>query len=110
MGVLLQKRSLRFAVVTLAAFAAYAQETGLDRYVHKADPTYQYKVVNTLKGEGYTEYVVDLTSQTWRTPAERPPILFAGRPAPWRDWVSACFCPARPPEGRFASSKIRSLR
>jgi len=81
MGVLLQKRSLRFAVVTLAAFAAYAQETGLDRYVHKADPTYQYKVVNTLKGEGYTEYVVDLTSQTWRTPAEVDRSV-------WKHWLT----------------------
>ncbi len=42
-------------------------ETALDRYVHKEDPTYRYEVVNTIKGDGYTTYIVDMVSQTWRT-------------------------------------------
>lgn len=42
-------------------------ETSLDRYVAAPDPSYEWKLVNTIEEDGYTTYVIDLTSQTWRT-------------------------------------------
>ncbi len=73
------------AVLTAASVAciAFAQtdKTALDRYVAKADPTYKYELVKTIPGPGYTAYVIDLTSQTWRTAAE------VDRTA-WKHWLT----------------------
>jgi PhoPQ-activated pathogenicity-related protein len=72
----------RYAVFTLLlATCAFAGETALDRYVHQKDPSYQYKVVGAVHVAGYTTYVVELTSQTWRTPAE------LDRPV-WKHWLT----------------------
>lgn len=60
---------------------AFAQQTALDRYVAKPDPTYGWKVVNTLPGNGYTSYVLELTSQSWRSTAE------VDRPV-WKHWLT----------------------
>src|SRR3569832_2570938 len=75
---------LRRAFLALSLFTAvtaYAAETGLDRYVKKPDPTYAYNVVNKVGGEGYTFYAIDLTSQTWRTPAEVARTV-------WKHWLT----------------------
>ena len=77
------------ALVLLLAGASYAgprerslrKQTALDRYVFKADPTYRYTLVHTAKGQGYTAYIVDLTSQQWRTAEE------VDRPV-WRHWLT----------------------
>src|SRR5882757_3600316 len=69
------------ALSLLSAFSAIAAETALDRYVKKPDPTYRYELVNTIPGEGYTTYVVDLTSQTWRSPAEVNRTV-------WKHWLT----------------------
>jgi PhoPQ-activated pathogenicity-related protein len=45
-------------------------ETALDRYVARPDPSYSYKLVRTIKGEGYTSAVLRMTSQTWLTAQE----------------------------------------
>jgi PhoPQ-activated pathogenicity-related protein len=45
-------------------------ETALDRYVHKPDPTYSWKLVKETKGNPATKYVLDLKSQAWRTEAD----------------------------------------
>src|SRR5262245_34938990 len=78
---------LRRHFVAMAALAALcpafapAADTALDRYVKKPDPTYSYKLVNTVRGDGYTSYVVELTSQTWRTAAEvNLPV--------WKHWLT----------------------
>jgi PhoPQ-activated pathogenicity-related protein len=55
--------------------------TGLDKYVRAPDPTYRYELVKTVPGEGYTTYVLDMTSQTWRTAAE------VNRPV-WKHWLT----------------------
>ena len=75
----------RFAFVA-AAFAltiprAAAEETALDRYVAKPDSSYAWELVNTIDGEGYTGYVLDLTSQTWRSEGE------VDRPI-WKHWLT----------------------
>ena len=76
-------RLRRIAAVLLlfAALPLAAAETALDRYVQKPDATYRYELVSTLPGHGYTTYVIDMTSQTWRTPAE------VNRPV-WKHWLT----------------------
>jgi hypothetical protein len=40
--------------------------TPLDDYVNKFDPNYEFKIINyTFKGEGYTLYCLNMTSQKW---------------------------------------------
>ncbi len=69
-------------VVPLAVgSAASVQETALDRYIAKPDASYAWKLVNTIAGEGYKGYVLELTSQTWRTEAE------VDRPV-WKHWLT----------------------
>src|SRR6478672_5225664 len=65
----------------LAALPLCAAETALDRYVKAPDSTYTYRVVNTVHGDGYTLYVVDLTSQTWRKPSEVDRAV-------WKHWLT----------------------
>lgn len=53
-----------------ATAAAGSGLTALDEYVRQADASYRYQVVNTVRGEGYTTYIVEMTSQRWLTEAE----------------------------------------
>ncbi len=62
--------------------------TALDKYVHKPDPTTTYSLANTWSGSldpygvfGYTVYVLELTSQTWRSPADVDPSV-------WKHWLT----------------------
>jgi PhoPQ-activated pathogenicity-related protein len=58
-----------------------AQETALDRYVAAKDPVYGWKLVRNADGEGYRGFVLELTSQTWRSEAE------VDRPV-WKHWLT----------------------
>jgi PhoPQ-activated pathogenicity-related protein len=78
---MLRRRFLQSSVALCALFAASAADTGLDRYVKKADPAYAYNIVNTVHGEGYTSYVVELTSQAWRKPTEVDRTV-------WKHWLT----------------------
>jgi PhoPQ-activated pathogenicity-related protein len=69
------------ATLIVATLPARAAETALDRYVKAPDSTYKYEIANTIKGEGYTLYVVDLTSQTWRKPSEVDRTV-------WKHWLT----------------------
>jgi PhoPQ-activated pathogenicity-related protein len=65
--------SLVVALAFLSASAiliSQAQETALDRYVNSKDPVYGWKLIHTAHGGGYQAFVLELTSQTWRTAAE----------------------------------------
>lgn len=42
-------------------------QTTLDVYAHAPDKAYEYKIVKTQAGEGYTSFLVDLVSQTFLT-------------------------------------------
>jgi PhoPQ-activated pathogenicity-related protein len=84
---------LSWSLIPIALLAAgplglRAEETALDRYVARPDPTYAWQVVRTVSGDGLTQYIVDLTSQTWRTEKD------VDRPV-WRHWLSIVR-PARP--------------
>jgi PhoPQ-activated pathogenicity-related protein len=58
-----------------------AEETALDRYVAARDSVYGWTLVRTSDGDGYRGFVLELTSQTWRTAAE------VDRPV-WKHWLT----------------------
>jgi PhoPQ-activated pathogenicity-related protein len=73
--------SLLTAAPSVPVPPAPDQETALDRYIAKPDSSYSWKLVNTISGEGYKGYVIDLSSQTWRSAAE------VDRPV-WKHWLT----------------------
>jgi PhoPQ-activated pathogenicity-related protein len=79
-------RSFRTLVVCLALVPIWSAEragkvTGLDRYVHAPDANYHYDLVKTVPGPGYTTYVLDMTSQAWRSAAEVDHPI-------WKHWLT----------------------
>src|SRR5208283_2217254 len=70
-------------IVLLAAIAAlsFGQNTPLDRYVAAPDSHYKYELLKTVTGKGYTSYIIDLTSQQWRSASE------VDRPI-WKHWLT----------------------
>src|SRR5215471_17116828 len=64
-----------------AAAAGLAQQTALDRYVAKPDPAYSWKLAGTAQSAGYKSFILELTSQTWRSAAE------VDRPV-WKHWLT----------------------
>jgi len=73
--------SLLTAAPSVPVTPAPEQETALDRYIAKPDSSYSWKLVNTIPGDGYKGYVIDLSSQTWRSAAE------VDRPV-WKHWLT----------------------
>lgn len=66
---------------SLAAFPTFPAETALDRYIARPEPAYGWTLAKTISGEGWAGYVLELTSQTWRTAAE------VDRPQ-WKHWLT----------------------
>jgi len=63
------------------------RNTPLDEYVAREDPTYEWKVVNRVEDDEMTTFVIDMKSQTWRTPDEIDRTV-------WQHWLTV----ARPKE------------
>jgi PhoPQ-activated pathogenicity-related protein len=85
-SVLFSSRSAKTlaAIVAIVAFgiqAIQAGETALDRYVAKPDSSYSWKIDHKMEAHGAGTYIVDLKSQTWRTPKE------VDRPL-WQHWLT----------------------
>ncbi len=57
------------------------EKTALDAYVYKPDPSYKWELVGTYPGDGQTTYVLNMTSQTWRTSAD------VDKPV-WTHWMT----------------------
>jgi PhoPQ-activated pathogenicity-related protein len=77
-------RTAVLAVLTLALLAGpvhAGQDKALERYVQTPDPAYAYRLVNTLEGDGYRAHVLEMTSQSWRTPEEVDRTV-------WKHWVT----------------------
>src|SRR5271169_2702042 len=72
--------SLVFAAMALS-LAAATKDTALDRYVHAPDSSFTFELVNTLSGEGYKAFVIELTSQTWKPPIEADRSV-------WKHWLT----------------------
>ncbi|MBI3839256.1 MAG: PhoPQ-activated pathogenicity-related family protein [Planctomycetia bacterium] len=69
-------------LVCAALFMGAGEErTALDEYVAAPDPNYGYKLVNSVKGDGYTTYILEMTSQAWRSPEEVNRTI-------WKHWLS----------------------
>ena len=77
------KRILLSLLLAAAAFAADhgGRHTALDKFIQAPDPNFKFELVKKIPGDGYTTYVLDLTSQAWRTPAE------TNRPI-WKHWLT----------------------
>jgi PhoPQ-activated pathogenicity-related protein len=61
--------------------APQPRETALDKYIAKTDSVYGWKLVSRLPGDGYQAFVLELTSQTWRTEKD------VDRPV-WKHWLT----------------------
>jgi PhoPQ-activated pathogenicity-related protein len=68
------------ATLASAAGRLRAEETALDRYVRKPDSTYAWKIAHSSSGDGVTQFIVNLTSQTWRSEKD------VDRPV-WQHWL-----------------------
>ena len=81
-GVVALSALLFLSLFLAPAATPYAEQaTALDRYVAKKDPSYSWKLVSTLPGSGFKQYVLDFASQTWRSAAE------VDRPV-WKHWLT----------------------
>jgi PhoPQ-activated pathogenicity-related protein len=88
----MKTRHISFSFLTLVLVFGLAQlalsgepsgvrKTALDEYIARPDATYSWKVVKTVSGSGYTAFVLDLKSQTWRSVPE------VNRPV-WQHWLT----------------------
>jgi PhoPQ-activated pathogenicity-related protein len=68
------------AALVLAA-APLAVGTPLDDYVAAPDSSYRYSVVKTVSGTGYRAYILEMTSQSWRSTDEVDRTL-------WKHWLT----------------------
>src|SRR5262245_21802889 len=75
--------ALVLCALSVPAAADAPKKTPLDDYLAKTDPTYAWKLVRTIPGDGVTSYVLDLKSQTWRSAPE------VDRPV-WQHWLAIC--------------------
>jgi PhoPQ-activated pathogenicity-related protein len=71
---------------TPAAATNAGSQTALDRYVAAPDATYRYSLLKTTPTPVGNVYVLEMTSQTWLTPAE------VDRPV-WTHWLSLAVPP-----------------
>jgi len=75
--------TLAIALVACAhgTYSSTRTPTALDAYVHASDAHYSYKLESTIPGQGCTGYVIDMTSQAWRSEKE------VNRPV-WSHWLT----------------------
>src|SRR5687767_1475896 len=74
----------RLIVVSLAlalCLATAAEQTALDRYVAAPDANFQWKLANQRTTDAAAEYVLDMTSQSWRSKSDVDRT-------DWRHWVT----------------------
>ena len=55
--------------------------TALDRYVHAPDSHYHFELTRRVPRKGYTAFILDMTSQQWRSPQEVNRTL-------WKHWLT----------------------
>lgn len=74
------------ATLTLCALAMFAVGTAfagpLKDYVDRPDPHYHYTLAHTGAGPGFTVFVLDMTSQSWKEGLVTPHL--------WKHWLSIC--------------------
>jgi len=79
------QRAAAAVLISIAAAALAGEKAGtftpLDDYVQAADSHYKYELARTIPGDGYTTYVLDMTSQAWRSPSEVDRTV-------WKHWLT----------------------
>ncbi|MCC7499329.1 MAG: PhoPQ-activated pathogenicity-related family protein [Bryobacterales bacterium] len=73
--------ALALVFLPAQAEAKAAPATALDEYVKKADPHYHWELKSNLTSAAGTYYVLELTSQQWRSEAEVTHSV-------WKHWLS----------------------
>lgn len=74
------KQAQVVACVGFICLSLHAWTNPLDDYVSAPDPTFSWEQEGTIEGDGFTGLVLDLKSQTWRTPADVNRVV-------WEHWV-----------------------
>ncbi|HOX03114.1 MAG TPA: PhoPQ-activated pathogenicity-related family protein [Candidatus Paceibacterota bacterium] len=67
-------------LLAAAGCVHHPKTTALDRYVSQPDPHYAYQRLSASDGRGCRTFVLEMTSQSWLTPAE------VDRPV-WKHWL-----------------------
>lgn len=80
---LLQVSLLLVVTLAVTGCAHGTRPTALDAYVKAPDSHYSYKLESTIPGQGFTGYVLNMTSQKWRSETE------VDRPV-WTHWLVIC--------------------
>jgi PhoPQ-activated pathogenicity-related protein len=77
------KRRIVLAVLSVAILlsAQLSLATPLDDYIAAPDSNYHYNVLRTIKAAGCTAYVIEMTSQSWRSEKEVDRTL-------WQHWLT----------------------
>jgi PhoPQ-activated pathogenicity-related protein len=70
MSILMKRIFVILAAIAASAFAQQKTETALDRYVHAPDPSFQWRLIQTIPGDGATTFILEMVSQNWLTPEE----------------------------------------
>ncbi|XP_052266498.1 autocrine proliferation repressor protein A-like isoform X2 [Dreissena polymorpha] len=63
-----------FIIRVVAFLASEILATPLDDYVYRKDPAYKYDVIKMYQMEGYTLYILNLTSQKWKPDFQSQPV------------------------------------
>lgn len=74
---------LPFVLLLCLASPSFAvgRSTALDAYVHARDSSYRYELIRQTKHSGYTMYLLQMTSQEWRTSSQVNRTL-------WQHWIT----------------------
>ncbi|MCP4641016.1 MAG: PhoPQ-activated pathogenicity [bacterium] len=64
----------------LVVLASTAAAGPLEEYVRAPDPSFGYVLHSAIEGDGYTAFVLRLTSQTWRGADAKPAV--------WEHWLT----------------------
>lgn len=75
--------TLFLACIIVLVAAVSVSTTPLDDFVNQPDPTFNWKLVNSVKGADFMTYNIFLTSQTWLTAND------TSRPV-WTHWLQIC--------------------
>ena len=72
---------MKTILLLFPALLCHAQQTALDRYVAEKDDVFAWKLISKTKIDTHSTYVLELTSQTWRTATE------VDKPV-WKHWLT----------------------
>jgi len=86
--------TLSISLLVPASVAEAGERTALDRYVATPDTNYSYHLVRAVPGQGYTTYVLGMTSQSWLTTNEVDRTL-------WKHWLTLV-----KPNGALSSTSL----